>query len=418
MTIEHCPPAGHDQSDNSRDEGTSRRRALRLAGAAAVGAAAASALATGRAAAAGALTTDSTANTSSSPTGLQVNGTDVAYGLGITDNGLSSIPLVAQRSAVLGHAQGQAFQRGVSGYAVGDNRTGVFGYATGGLSRGVHGLATAEVSTGVKGDSSGTAGTGVHGTGTVGVAGDGSGPGSIGVDALVNEGGTTAIRARQAGSKGTGVLVEATGSDCVGVQVSATTYGAVLRGGLAALVVEAASATAPPARPTSAPINAVDSDSDGNLWHCVAAGTPGTWRKVSGPTTGGAFHPIDPVRVYDSRAASPTPGVLDSGSSRVVSVADARDGATGAVSAVDAVPAGATAVSFNITIAETVGSGFLSVAPGNAASSPSSSINWSASGQVLANGLIVKVHADRTIRVFCGGGGATHFVIDVSGYWR
>ena len=407
----------HDEGIPS-GETTSRRTALRLAGAAAIGAAAAGALATGRAAAAGALTTDSTANTSSSPTGLQVNGTDIAYGLGVTDNGLASIPLVVQRSAITGHAQGQAFQRGVTGYAVGDNRTGVFGYATGGLSRGVHGLATADVSTGVYGDSSGATGIGVHGTGHIGVAGDGVGPGSIGVDALTNEGGTIAIRARQAGSKATGVLVEATGPDCVGVQVNATTYGAVVRGDLAALVVEAASATAPPARPTSAPINAVDTDTNGNLWHCVEAGTPGTWRKVSGPATGGAFHPIDPVRVYDSRAAAPAPGALTSGSSRVVSVADARDGAGGAVVIADAIPAGATAISFNLTITETVGSGFLSVAPGNASSSAASSINWSATGQILANGLIVKVHTDRTVKVFCGGGGSTHFLLDVSGYWR
>ena len=396
----------------------SRRRMLRLAGAAAVAGAASAALAEGRAAAAGAFTTDSTANTASSPSGLQVNGTDIAYGVGVTDNGLASIPLVVQRSAITGHAQGQAFQRGVTGYAVGDNRTGVFGYATGGLSRGMHGLATAEVSTGVKGDSSGTSGIGVHGTAHTGVAGDGAGPGSIGVDALVNEGATIAIRARQAGSKGTGVLVEATGADCVGVQVSATTYGAVIRGDLAALVVEAASATSPPARPTSAVLNSVDTDTNGNLWHCVEAGTPGSWRKVSGPTTGGAFHPIDPVRVYDSRAAAPAPGALASGSNRVVSIADAREGVAGAVVAADVIPAGASAISFNVTIAETVGSGFLSVAPGNATSSPSSSINLSATGQILANGLIVKVHTDRTVKVFCGGGGSTHFIVDVSGYWR
>jgi hypothetical protein len=395
----------------------SRRTALRLAGAATIGAVAASALASGRAAAAGALTTDSTANTATTPTGLQVNGTTVSYGIGVTDHGLASIPTAVQQSAVLGHAIGDAFTNGVTGYATGSGFRGVLGYADGTLARGVSGIASGEMSKGVVGEATGTNARGVVGTGPTGVLGAGNTDNGIGVQGYTEGTGSIAVLAAHYGPTGNALEVDAAGAGTTGISVTAATYGAVIGGNLAALVVRAGSATAPSGRTGTFVVNAVDSDTNGNLWHCVAAGTPGTWRKLSGPSTGGAFHPIDPVRVYDSRSAAPTPGALGSGSSRVVSVADARDGTTGAVVTAGAVPAGATAIAYNLTVVDTIGSGFLSVAPGNAASSPSSSINWSATGQILANGLIGKVHTDRTVKVFCGGGGTTHFVIDVTGYW-
>ena len=42
-------------------------------------------------------------------------------------------------------------------------------------------------------------------------------------------------------------------------------------------------------------------------------------------------------------------------------------------------------------------------------------INWSATGQILNNGLNLTLNALREITVICGGGGSTDFVIDVSG---
>jgi hypothetical protein len=223
--------------------------------------------------------------------------------------------------------------------------------------------------------------------------------------------------AAHVGPSGVALEVIATGAATTGLDVTAKSYGAVIGGELAALVLRAGSAAAPATRTKTFVVNAVESDTAGNLWHCVAPGTPGTWRQLSGPSTAGAFHAIDPVRVYDSRSAAPAPGTLASGANRVVSIADARDPGTGVVTVANAVPVGATAIAFNITVTDTVAAGFLSVAPGNATSSPSSSINWSATGQILANGLIAKVHTDRTVKVFCGGGGGAHFIIDVNGYW-
>ena len=64
---------------------------------------------------------------------------------------------------------------------------------------------------------------------------------------------------------------------------------------------------------------------DGDVWCCVIGGTPGTWRKISGPAVAGAFHAIAPTRVYDSRAGQPAPGLLTIGVPRTVSLAASRD---------------------------------------------------------------------------------------------
>ena len=181
--------------------------------------------------------------------------------------------------------------------------------------------------------------------------------------------------------------------------------------------IGAVAKTAPPSRVDFHFPGEIDTDANGDLWFSVEGGTPGRWRKLAGATTAGAFHAINPVRVYDSRAAAPTPGALTGGSDRIVSVRDARPDATGAVATVGVVPAGASAVAYNITVADTTGAGFLSVNPGDATGFSASSINWSASGQLLANGLVVKLDASRNVRVFAGGAGSTNFIIDVLGYY-
>ena len=40
------------------------------------------------------------------------------------------------------------------------------------------------------------------------------------------------------------------------------------------------------------------------VWFCVQGGTPGSWRLLASPEAAGAFVPIVPVRVYDSRWVS------------------------------------------------------------------------------------------------------------------
>lgn len=159
----------------------------------------------------------------------------------------------------------------------------------------------------------------------------------------------------------------------------------------------------------------------GDLWYCVGGGTPGTWRKITGPSAAGSYHPIATARVYDSRKTM-TPmanGILSTGANRVIDVSDKRDTGTGAVTLADVVPDRATAVAYNLTVVTTVGTnGFLGVEPGDASAAGGSAINWSAAGLTLANASVAKLDAARQLKVFCGGTSTScHFIIDIVGYY-
>jgi hypothetical protein len=125
------------------------------------------------------------------------------------------------------------------------------------------------------------------------------------------------------------------------------------------------------------------------------------------------FVPITPARVYDSRSGD---GVLSRNSSRLVSIKDARN-SSGAVTTPNVVPAGATAITFNLTVTGATGPNFLSVGPGNVASLSTSNINFPVSDD-RANGGVVKLDANRQVKVFNGDQpGSTHFILDVTGYY-
>lgn len=194
---------------------------------------------------------------------------------------------------------------------------------------------------------------------------------------------------------------------------SAAGIGVQSAGGKAALYLTGTNAN-PTTRTDAHKAGEIDVDANGNLWFCVAAGSPGSWRKVSGASAAGAFHAISPVRVYDSRWAGDS-AILNN-TNRTVSVANGRT-LEGVVNAPNIVPVGTTAIACNVTVSDTVGSGFLSVAPGTATAITSSAINWSSSGLDLANGIIVAVDGSRQLKVFAGGGGSTHFIIDINGYF-
>jgi hypothetical protein len=155
------------------------------------------------------------------------------------------------------------------------------------------------------------------------------------------------------------------------------------------------------------------------LWYTVTGGPAPVLRKLAGPDTAGQLHVIDPVRVYDSRLdASNGRGPMTRGSSRLVSVANGIDLTTGAVNLTGVVPAGATAIAYNLTVVDTAGSGFLAVTAGSSTTFRASSINWSAAGQILANGQLAPLDGERRVRIFAGGGGTAHVLVDVQGYYR
>src|SRR6185295_3460426 len=137
---------------------------------------------------------------------------------------------------------------------------------------------------------------------------------------------------------------------------------------------------------------------------------------VVGTDAGTVFHPITPVRAYDSRLAGyPVNGPIPNNSNRVVDISAGHDLATGAVTLADAVPAGATAITYNLTTDQSTTVGFVAITPGDAATFATSALNLN--GTPLANGGTVAIAADRTVKVFVGGGGSTQVIIDVTGYY-
>ena len=131
---------------------------------------------------------------------------------------------------------------------------------------------------------------------------------------------------------------------------------------------------------------------------------------VTGPA-GMVFVPVAPSRVVDTRVSVGGAGPVVAGVSgmRVFSVASTQAGG------VSVVPAGASAIVYNVTVPSPVSSGHLRVMPGDAAVvSSASAINFRA-GETIANGLTVKVDAQRRIKVYASV--STDVIVDVVGYF-
>jgi hypothetical protein len=162
-------------------------------------------------------------------------------------------------------------------------------------------------------------------------------------------------------------------------------------------------------------------DLDGTLWFAVPATPGGTgvrWVKLAGTATAGAYHAITPSRAYDSRkTAYPISGPLAPNTSRVVSLADSHT-TEGALITANVVPVGSTAAEVNVTVSSPSNKNFLAVAAGNAASTPTSLLNWDVGVTQIANSITVPLDASRQIKVFCGDqAGSTDFIVDVFGFY-
>ena len=105
-----------------------------------------------------------------------------------------------------------------------------------------------------------------------------------------------------------------------------------------------------------------------------------------------------PVRVYNSNTATK----INVGQERVI------DLGTG-------VPPGASAALVNLTVYGTVGSGYLAIRANGVAWAGTSNINWFGPNQTLANNATTAVNAGGEVKV--RGGGTTHFIIDLIGYY-
>jgi len=117
----------------------------------------------------------------------------------------------------------------------------------------------------------------------------------------------------------------------------------------------------------------------------------------------GGFHPVVPVRAFDSRLPSPAP--LGPGVTVEVDVAAALG--------VD--PSSVAGVVLNTTVTGPTAGGFLTVHPAGTATPLASNLNFRA-GQTVANAVVVGVSGGR-IAVF-NPAGSTHVVVDVMGYFE
>ena len=117
------------------------------------------------------------------------------------------------------------------------------------------------------------------------------------------------------------------------------------------------------------------------------------------------YYTVTPCRVLDTRETGPA---LASNGVRTVQV-----------SGVCGIPASASAVAFNVTAVNPSGDGWLTLYPAGVTRPFVSTLNYRLD-RTRANNAIVPVSGAGQLNVysFNGGGGAVHFIIDVSGYFE
>lgn len=250
---------------------------------------------------------------------------------------------------------------------------------------------------------------------------------AIAVNAINSAFGGTAVNAAS-GEDGTGlsasstngraVYAQAGGSDetmlvTSGMSAAVVAEGATfdfVAGGSGKVLLDGTDVSNPPGDIATAGV--LTRDNDDNLWASVATDS---WRKLAGPGTAGAFHPITPVRLYDSRPSKGGGGPIATGEDRTLSVS--HNGPT----TEPIVPEGAQAISYTLTVTGTAGTnGYLSVTEGGTVGFTVSTINWSTPGTTTANSSVVRIDDNRRVKVYCGGptGVRTNFIIDILGYYR
>lgn len=144
-------------------------------------------------------------------------------------------------------------------------------------------------------------------------------------------------------------------------------------------------------------------------------------------------YPITPVRVYDSRWTSSASGLptaklgrMTPNSSRVIDCSFSRSSVGVKIDpSTYAIPNWASAIYFNITVAECSRANYLCIAPGDQTSQPATSIINFDTGATLANGSFVSLYTDpdtpvapyQSVKLFCGVDvGSCHVILDIMGY--
>jgi hypothetical protein len=135
--------------------------------------------------------------------------------------------------------------------------------------------------------------------------------------------------------------------------------------------------------------------------------TTGTVKVIAASTVGlgaGAFEPVSPSRVLDTRV---TGGALGPAGVR-----------SAQVTGVGGVPStGVAAVVLNVTVTDTTSGGYLTVYPTGATKPLAANLNWSASGSTIPNAVTAKVGTGGKVDLFQSGPGSAQVVIDIAGYY-
>jgi hypothetical protein len=119
----------------------------------------------------------------------------------------------------------------------------------------------------------------------------------------------------------------------------------------------------------------------------------------------GAFAPVPPGRVLDTRTSLGAVGPVSAQGDITVQIAG-RGGIP---------PTGASAAALNLTATDTLATGFVQAYPAGTSPPTGSSLNFTA-GQTVPNLVLVPLSADGTITLHNGSAGTVQLVADVYGY--
>ena len=458
---------GHKDSPNggeTKEQRSTRRQILRLAGATLVGAAGAAALRAIPAAAADGdpvITGSNTIETlgfgtgirqfppgtgavalygSTGPSSVGVEGTATSYGTGVF--GYVSYQGIGVEGTVINYGTGVRGNAALGGIGVlgsasstkgdgvlGQGATGVFGQGTGSAGYGV--FATAPGGTGVFGSghtgiSATTVATGSRAlyaysaaTGSVAIQASQTNPGGLftgGASAVTgySKGDTAIVGYGYVG----GVWGQSGSTYSAGVIASGHSNGTLIGPDLklfgSGRMVQVANVTGGVGAPNFTPLAGyfeMVRARDGAMWINRGTGTlKASWKRINAvrvDAADGTGAPYAPFRLYDSRKVG---GRKAAGSTTVVQVA-------GAGLLTSAIPADAVAIIGNLTAAAYTGSGFLAISPAGV-SVVTSSVNFITGQAAIANSFIVGLGTGTNagqVQVKVAGH-SSHIVIDVTGY--
>jgi len=169
---------------------------------------------------------------------------------------------------------------------------------------------------------------------------------------------------------------------------------------------------APPSRSAAYLVGDLAGMASGDLWLCVVSGSPGSWRKVSGPSTAGAFHVLPtPARVYDSRPGTlPAVGSKTKLSGNTPRTLDLKANSSG-------VPSGATAALVTVLLVNAAtGDGNFTIWANSATRPQANSLVWGGSAARFTTLAVTSL--DSAARCQVAASASTDLVLDVVGYYR